>query len=407
MIRRLARFLVALLLAGSLAAGAAVAQGQVSGTVTADDGEPLAKVEIRLIPVDRTDLPVQSAKTRKDGTYIFGLVRKATYRVAAIERGYRVAGIGANIALPEDDSVWAYDGPLPPGSEPPKLAITGLTVVSYDIRMVPDEGDPGEWGTGQPLLTLDEMVAFIEAGDVDSALREIRRGLTVNPENARLHYLRGFGLFAKGKTKEALAAAETALELDPQLEGVQTLRGRILQSEEKPDEAVEAYLAEADTATELAVRKEALVAAALLLEQQKDLDRASETLEKLVAAFPEDVVALRELANVYLQLGEKEKAEAILVKVSEMGGTEDPAVLYNLGAQAFNNSEFDKAVDYFSRAVEIQPEFAEAYLRLGYARLNTGDVEGAVEALGRFVELQPDSPQAEEAQAILQSLTGS
>ncbi len=150
--------------------------------------------------------------------------------------------------------------------------------------------------------------------------------------------------------------------------------------------------------------KEAYIALAVAAEEAKRDEDAQFALEKLVEISPDQAEIYRELANVYLRTGQKDKAEAMLAKVDSLGGQQDPNVLYNLGAERFNASDFEAAAGFFARAASAKPEFAEAHLRLGYCQLNLGKKAEAIASLKRFLELQPQGEDAKTARELLQAL---
>ncbi|MDQ7005714.1 MAG: tetratricopeptide repeat protein [Acidobacteriota bacterium] len=405
MIRRIVSAIAALFMLCILAAPA-MAAGRAVGTITDREGKPLKGVEVHLVPADRPDLPTIKVKTDKKGRYIIGLIRKSTYRITAFKEGYRVGEIDGNIAIPSDESFWAYKGPISPGGIPPVLGIDGLTEVTYHMVMYPDGGDPGEWGTGQPLLSNREIIERIQSGNIDAAVMEIQRSLEISPDDANLNYLMAFAMLQKRDLEAARTAIDKCLATNPAFEGANMIRGKLLESAGQTDEALAAYRAEIEHCTTEQVKKDALIAAALLLVRAEELEQAAALLEQVVTLDPENVAALKELANCYLQTDQKEKAEEILAKVASLGGSQDPAVLYNLGADAFNNKDFKTAAEYFEKTIAADSNFAEAFLQLGYCKLNLGEIPAAVENLKKFVEMRPDSPATPDAKAIVQSLSG-
>lgn len=58
-----------------------------------------------------------------------------------------------------------------------------------------------------------------------------------------------------------------------------------------------------------------------------------------------------------------------------------------------------------ARAIELDPEFAEAYRAIGYARFNTGfNVQAAMDAYLKAVELKPDYGEAHYALAFMYAM---
>jgi tetratricopeptide (TPR) repeat protein len=345
-------------------------------------------------------------KTDDEGRYIFGLVRKGTYRVLAFKDGMRVSYLDINIATPTDDSLWAYDGKVGPAVQPPKISVSGEKTVRYDMTMRPAAGGGGEWGTGTPLMSMGEIVQMIQQGNAEEAEAELERQLEAHEESANLHYLMGFLKMQQEQYDEARAAVSKALDLNPELEGANLLMGKILQRQGEKEQALKRFNEELEMASDPQVRYDALLAKGVFLEHENELEQAAKVLEKALEIRPKELSVMRELGNIYAELGDKEKASQYLEKVKQAGGSEDPGVLYNVGVSHWNSKEFEEAKEKFRKAIEIKPDFAEAHLMLGKAQLNTGETQAALTHLKKYVELQPDGPESDWANQIIGALEG-
>lgn len=69
---------------------------------------------------------------------------------------------------------------------------------------------------------------------------------------------------------------------------------------------------------------------------------------------------------------------------------------YNKGLQAKKAKRFPDAVNDFRRAVDIRPNFPEAWNELGFALRNTGQYAEALRAYEQALRLRPDYPEALE-----------
>ncbi len=87
---------------------------------------------------------------------------------------------------------------------------------------------------------------------------------------------------------------------------------------------------------------------------------------------------------------------------------------FNLGAVMVNTGNTQGAIDAFTKATEVAPNFANAYYQLatvlvGTAKMNEdGSVvpaPGTVEAYQKYLDLEPSGPYAASAQAMVQSLS--
>src|SRR5262249_23474210 len=67
---------------------------------------------------------------------------------------------------------------------------------------------------------------------------------------------------------------------------------------------------------------------------------------------------------------------------------------YNLGLALRNQGKLAEAEAAFRKAIELQPDFAEAYVGLGLALKNQGKLAEAVKAYRRAVELKPNDTKA-------------
>lgn len=381
----------------------ALADARLVGTVENEDGEPLRDVQIRLLPEDEA-LSVLESKTKKKGNFVIGNVRPGEYRLVAFADGLRVSHIDVNIADPNDESRWAVETDMPYGGEMPMFTLTGVDVVTYDITMSPLVGEPGEYGTGEALSSVDVIVKAIETGKVEEAEREIDRHLAEDPDSATFNYLQAFAKLSRSDLEAAEAAVDRTLATDPSFEGACNLKGRILEQSGDREGAIEWYRKEAESAESEQVKKEAYLALTVVAEDLGKNDLAQEALEALVELSPDQPEVYQELANLYTRNGQADKAEEMMAKVAELGGEMDPNALYNLGANAMNDGDAETAVRYFEQAIEAKPDFAEAHLRLGFARLNLGDLEGAAASLRKYLELDPEGSNAAMARDLLSRL---
>jgi tetratricopeptide (TPR) repeat protein len=70
----------------------------------------------------------------------------------------------------------------------------------------------------------------------------------------------------------------------------------------------------------------------------------------------------------------------------------DKRVQYNMAGYYFSQREYPKAIEYYNRAIKMDPRWAVPYNELGYACMYTGDYKGAEKALRKYIELRPEDP---------------
>jgi tetratricopeptide (TPR) repeat protein len=91
-----------------------------------------------------------------------------------------------------------------------------------------------------------------------------------------------------------------------------------------------------------------------------------------------------------------------------------PKAYFNMGANLVNGGQPDKASEFFKKAADADPNYAEAWYQYGSLQMMQGKVDpktGAqiyppetATALKKYLDLQPSGPHAAEATAMLQAM---
>lgn len=147
---------------------------------------------------------------------------------------------------------------------------------------------------------------------------------------------------------------------------------------------------------------------------------ADEALTKAIAAY-QKAIELKADAPEYhnnyaLALAKQKKfaeAQAELTKAAQLDPASAGKYYYNLGAVLVNTGQTDQAVDAFKKAIDADPNYAEAYLQYGITLMGKATlgadgkmvpVAGTAEAFQKYLELRPDGKDADTAKAMLASL---
>ena len=195
---------------------------------------------------------------------------------------------------------------------------------------------------------------------------------------------------------------ESAIALDPAFEGASLLRGKILEKAGRIEDAAAAFRAETGVAKTQNGRRDAWLALAVADEKLGKKEDAAADLEKVIEVAPDMADAYYELADLYTRMGRMDKVQEVNEKLKASGQTEDPNILFNVGADRFNKGDMKGAADVFARIVQLKPDFADAWLQLGYAQINQGEKQAARASLEKYLELKPDGADAATARAFLE-----
>jgi tetratricopeptide (TPR) repeat protein len=67
---------------------------------------------------------------------------------------------------------------------------------------------------------------------------------------------------------------------------------------------------------------------------------------------------------------------------------------YNIGNEQNEQGEYDNAIRSYYKALELNPEYAEAYSGLGYSYYMKGEIEKAIEYCNRAISINPNFPRS-------------
>lgn len=195
-------------------------------------------------------------------------------------------------------------------------------------------------------------------------------------EESRQMFIEGNRLFEEGKYGSSLALFQEFLEKNPTLYIVRLNIGHCLREMKDYEGALREY---------------AIV------------------LERLQAEHP-DLKGNKNAAAAYASIGEVHMAQDNLEKAREYFSKSidvdpgDHALAYNVGEILFNSGKVDEAIVYYDIARKAKPDWPEAYLKLGYAYLNKGETGTAIPYFEKYVELDEDDPYAESIKDLIREL---
>ena len=148
-------------------------------------------------------------------------------------------------------------------------------------------------------------------------------------------------------------------------------------------------------------------------DQQAMLDKGIESYQKAIELKPDDAAYHN---NYALLLAQEKKSDQALVELTKAAQLDPPSAgkyYFNGGAVLVNLGQNEAAGAMFKKAIEADPEYAEAHYQFGlslYAKATTaadGKIvppDGTKEEFQKYLELAPTGPNAETAKAMLASM---
>ncbi len=113
-----------------------------------------------------------------------------------------------------------------------------------------------------------------------------------------------------------------------------------------------------------------------MLQSNGLIDNAIEHYLLAIKFQPEYVKALNNLAMLYQSTGYTNKAKTYYISAIK-SSPNDPEILNNFGYTLYRNHEYQDALNLLYKALEIIPEFHDAFLNIGLVLQATGDLESA------------------------------
>jgi tetratricopeptide (TPR) repeat protein len=353
-----------------LSAGGAFAQiSAIEGDVKGVDGQP---VKGAAILIERLDMKgtYKGAKTDKKGHYVYNGLPLGRYKVSLL-----------------------IDGQVKDTVDNVKSQLGDPTPINFDLKAAADRNaslaKAAETGT-----LSKEQERTISKADKEAIEKRAKENAAVMAKNKALNdsYNGGMQALEAKQYDTAIDSFKKAGEVDPNQEAIWA-------------ELAKAYIEKADT------EKKPDVAA----QRSEDLGHATEAYGKALAIKPDDAALHLNLALALANMKKIDEAKAELEKAAQLDPTQAGKAYYNLGAIYINSGQTDAAGEAFKKAMELQPDYADAYYQYGVVLMAKMQVAadgkvtyapGTQEAFQKYLDLKPDGPNADAAKGFISSMGG-
>jgi len=218
----------------------------------------------------------------------------------------------------------------------------------------------------------------------DEATARIEQAMSIYPEFARPHEVRGDLLFAKGELPDAAKAFQQALKLDPKLQRTRMKLGQVFLYLGRSEEA-EALKAEF---MELGQDNQD-IARATKLEKEEKFAEAERIYQQILTRHPDNVSAMRLWARLGIEQERYAEAEVLLRQAVEVapGFTRAWADLCRVQFELENH---DDTIESAKRLITLNPRGPDGHIWLAAASASSGHHRDAVEAFDAALEIEPD-----------------
>ena len=151
-------------------------------------------------------------------------------------------------------------------------------------------------------------------------------------------------------------------------------------------------------------------------EHDEAMNKGLDAFQKAITLKPDDAAYHNNYALALAKSKKFDEAQAELAKAATLDPPSAGKYYYNLGALLVNNGQTEPAGQAFKKAIDSDPNYADAQYQYGIyliAKAQVGGdgkitpVPGTREAFEAYLKIKPDGPFAQSAKAMLDSMAGS
>ena len=232
---------------------------------------------------------------------------------------------------------------------------------------------------------------YEKQGEFDKAIQEYKKALKADEKNAVIHISLAAAYIRNNQIPEAITSINRSSELDPDAVEPHAVLALLYFSQDKIDEAGQAYEKALQNAAKIEPRNiRVYKSLGILYLQRKQYQQAESAFTVVVGLAPNDHEAHFYLANILDE--QKKRPEAIqqLKKVLELKPDYHPALNYLGYVYVEENKNLAEAEKMIKRALELDTRNGAYIDSLGWLYFKQGRTQDAIRELERAISLLED-----------------
>ncbi|MDH6306249.1 tetratricopeptide (TPR) repeat protein [Parabacteroides sp. PF5-5] len=229
------------------------------------------------------------------------------------------------------------------------------------------------------------VTAYVGSHEFDEALALTNRLLELEPENISALLTKTNILFMLDKEEEVIPVCLQILEREEDSPAAWYLMGKAKKATKDSLGAIE------DLGKAIALKDDFTEAYLLRAEITLEMNRHEEALsdiEKVIELTPEEESVYLLRGKIHEKMANFSAAADDYRQVLELNPFNDDAILH-FGTLLINTGKLDDAILFLDEAIELKPDFIQAYKERAKAKELKGNSTGAAEDLQKAAELSP------------------
>jgi len=188
--------------------------------------------------------------------------------------------------------------------------------------------------------------------------------IETNIITAEEYLRRGIAFYSKGEFNHAISNLNNAIKIDPSYIEAYLYRGLAYAGKNNPEQAIVDYT----KAIEINPKhEESYFVRGVAYAAKRDTDKAIADYSKAIEINPKYVQVYLNRALLYIMSGNSEKAIPDANKIIEINSS-FAGGYYLRGLAYANKNNLEQAIADYTKAIEVNPQYAEAYANRGLAR---------------------------------------
>jgi tetratricopeptide (TPR) repeat protein len=237
---------------------------------------------------------------------------------------------------------------------------------------------------GSAIIGVLGVMTFVQVSYWHDTMSLFKHTAAVTKDNYVAHSIMGVRYAEKGEIEAAMRAFDIILKMTPKDADTLYNVAKSLDVQGKTEKALEFYNRVLALVPDDADTHGAL---ALIEARNGNLDRAVELYKEGLNKKPDDGGLHGGLGSLYLQMGRIDEAITELETAVKLKA--DSIIYGNLGMAVLAKGDGDKAMEYFSKAIKLDPANAEAHYNLGNCYLSQDLLAKAVGEYAKAIKIKP------------------
>ncbi len=276
----------------------------------------------------------------------------------------------------------------------------GVTITHHELKDYKKNDSNQKEINLPPVFTMDELTPeqrkhveedYVTTGVAEVDLASKDTEIKMRSPNAEELTDAANKLFKHGRTQEALAKAQEAINQDKDYLPAHRVMADILQESGSADQSIPLYnkiLEKNPNADEIYMNR------GYAYGRLNQLSRAIEDYNKALELNPKARNAISARATAYIKMGEINLAKK---DYENLMNFDEEQACFGLGNIAAYYRNWEEALSYYDRTVAVSPNFAPAYLMRGQILLQLERKQEAIEAIKKArslgLKIPPDLEQ--------------